>query len=165
MADTKSGLRQFFFDLSDVFEIARFDVDPKEAADDRASRLRVLVVYARDVCAAAGDDLRNFHELTGFVEQFDIQRALPSAHDQPAHDDAVHDRNVDVSAGNQTAHFFAFQFGEFPREYCGERRRARAFGNDFFFFDQRENGGCDLVVVYRYDPVHVFFTVVERAFA
>ncbi len=43
MADTKSGLRQFFFDLSDVFEIARFDVDPKEAADDRASRLRVLV--------------------------------------------------------------------------------------------------------------------------
>ena len=142
-----------------MLEVFRFHVDPQKTADNRAARVGVFVVYARHVRAAFRNDARNFHELTGLVEQFDIQRALSALHDQSARDHAVENGHVDIAARNKTAYFFARGIGNFSCKHGGEGNGARAFGNDLFFFEQSEDRRRRFVVGDGDNAVNVFSTI------
>ena len=60
-------LAEFLFDLRNVREVARFDIDAQEAPDHRTARVGVFVMNARYVCAASGDNAGNRNKLPRFI--------------------------------------------------------------------------------------------------
>ena len=80
-AESEAGFGESAFDLFDVVEVTRFEVDAQEAADDFAGGVRVVVVDADDVGAAFGDDLGDGDELTGLVWAAALMRPSKSVMD------------------------------------------------------------------------------------
>lgn len=67
----------YFFDL---LEISRLNGNMQEAPVNGGAFAGSFMIDARYVSSAFCNDLRNGDELPGFIDELDIQFALPSAH-------------------------------------------------------------------------------------
>ena len=105
-----------------------------------------------DVGSAAADDAARIEQAAVLVVHLDGDRYLAVVHYQTAGDDAVQDVDVDVASAYYADRLPAACRDLVEQNSC-DRSRARAFGDQFLFFDQSQDGGCYLVFAYCYDIV------------
>lgn len=104
----ESSLGKRFMYETDVFFIAGFNVDAKDAGRNGTAFAGFFVGNGNNVRSKAGKQSGDFCKLAWPVFKLDRQRIAAAGFEQTAFDDFGKDRNVDIASRKQADDVFAF---------------------------------------------------------
>ena len=127
-------IMQGFCYTLDVFFVVGLAGDFEDYLLETVGHFGLVVVEFDDVGVFFGEDAGDVQELAGFIRQEYAEAEDAATGDFCLFNQGGNRGDVDIAAADDGGYFFALE-GEFGEG--GEGEDARAFGNEFVFFDER----------------------------